>query len=179
MNLMPNIAFRMMSLLFKIADLFRSVDRRIDGFGIKEGYSVVDYGCGPARYIKRASELVGERGRVYAADIHRLAVQSVEKKIRKYNLKNVEPVLINEYSCGIGDNSADLIYALDMFHMVKEPEPFLRELHRIIKNDGFLIIEHGHQPRAGSKRKMESSNLWNIVEENEHHMRCTPIKNET
>ena len=172
---MPNIAFRLMSFMFKIIDIFYSLEKRINNFGIKEGFTVIDYGCGPGRYLKRASQLVGEKGKVYAADIHELAVKSVKKKIEKYNLKNVEPVLVNGCSCDINDDTADMIYAVDTFHMIKEPVLFLKELHRLLKKDGFLIIDGGHQSRSETKRKINNSKVWNIAEESKDHLKCTPI----
>ena len=175
MDRMPDIAFRLMSLSFKVIDIFCSREKRISKFGIKEGFTVVDYGCGPGRYIEPVSRLVGEKGKVYAADIHELAIKTVRKKIDKRNLRNVEPVLINGYSCGINDRTADVIYVLDTFHMVKDTDQFLKELHRIIKKDGFLIIDEGHQSRDKAKIKIESSKVWNIVEESKDHLKCNPV----
>ena len=175
MDRMPNIAFRFMSLSFKIMDIFCSREKRVGKFDIKEGFTVLDYGCGPGRYIEPVSRLVGEKGKVYAADIHELAIKAVKKKIVKRNLRNVEAVLINGYSCGINDRTADAIYVLDTFHMVKDTDLFLKELHRIIKKDGFLIIDEGHQSRDKAKMKIESSKVWNIVEEAKDHLKCSPV----
>ena len=175
MERMPDMAFRAMSGAYKVMDLFYPFKRYITRFGIREGFSVVDYGCGPGRYTQRMSRLVGKRGKVYAVDIHQLAIESVKREIRKYNLRNVEPILVDGYSCDIDDHTADAIYALDMFHMIKHPAPFLKELRRIVKESGFLIIGDGHQPRADTRTKILSSNCWNIVEETKHHLKCTPI----
>ncbi|MBW1709117.1 MAG: class I SAM-dependent methyltransferase [Deltaproteobacteria bacterium] len=172
---MPDIAFKMMSFLFKIMDIFYPFEKRIAGLGLKEGFTVVDYGCGPGRYIDKVSRLVGETGKVYAVDIHELAISSVKKKIEKYDLKNVEPVLVDGYSCDIEDNAADVIYALDMFHMIKEPVLFLKELRRIVKKDGFLIIDDGHQARKNTKVKLTGSDLWTIAEETKDHLKCVPV----
>ncbi len=118
--------------------------------------------------------MVGEEGKVYAVDIHPLAIEAVIKKIKKFNLDNVEPVLVDGYTCGLTDGTADVIFAIDMFHNISNPEAFLKELRRIIKQGGFLIIEDGHQPREQTKEKIVSSKLWNIIEETKDHLRCTP-----
>ena len=57
-----------------------------------------------------------------------------------------------------------------MFHMIKEPGPFLKELHRLLKRDGFLIIDDGHQPRSETKIKINDSKVWKIVEELKDHL---------
>jgi len=172
---MPNIAFRMMAMSFSLIDLFNSPAKLLDEIGIKKGFTVIDYGCGPGRYIKKASQLVGENGKVIAVDIHKLAVESVKKRADKENLKNVTAVLADGYSCDIEQNTADLVYALDMFHIIEQPEQLLKELHRLTKADGVLIIDDGHQPRDKAKAKVIDSKVWNIIEESKRFLKCSPI----
>ena len=173
---MSDLGFRLMSFMLWLHDLFRPVEKGyIKGMGIRKGEVVVDYGCGPGRHVKIASEIVGERGKVYAVDIQRKAIEVVKGKIEKRRLKNVVPVLAEGYSSGIKDNVADKIYALDMFHSIKEPDIFLRELHRILKRNGTLIIEDGHQPRKRAKEKILSSKLWKIKEEKKKYLKCVPV----
>lgn len=47
------------------------------------------------RYSIQFARLVGEKGKVYAVDIHELATKTVEKKMKELNLKNIEPVLVS------------------------------------------------------------------------------------
>jgi ubiquinone/menaquinone biosynthesis C-methylase UbiE len=175
MDRMPDIAFRGMSFLFWIWGIFGSPGKKLKKFGIKPGDVVVDYGCGPGNYIKDASLLAGGKGTVYAADIHELAIIAITKKIRKLNLSNVKTAHVKDYKCDIPENSVDVIYALDMFHMVKEPDLFLKELRRMLKKSGRLIIEDGHQPRGQSKQKISTTKLWNFKEETKGWLVCTPL----
>lgn len=175
MDRMPDIAFRGMSFIFFIWGLFANPGKKLKEFVIKPGDSVIDYGCGPGNYIKEASSLVGDKGTVYAADIHELAIKSVNRKIAKYSLNNVKTVLVKDYKCDISNNAADVIYALDMFHMVKHPDVLLKELHRMLKQNGRLIIEDGHQARKQSKQKIIATELWNILEETKGWLVCAPV----
>ncbi len=174
---MPDVAFRMMTLIFKMRNAFKPMSRCLDKFGIKKGSIVIDYGCGPGMHIKKTSELVGNEGLVYAVDIHELAIKSVKKLIRKYKLDNVETLQTDGNKVEISDNTADLIYALDMFHMVKDPESFLLELNRIGKPDCTLILEDGHQSRKKSKEKVEKSGCWEVEREHKKFMICKPGRN--
>ena len=172
---MSDTSFRMMTFLFKVIDfLCPYINRRVRKFGIKEGMTVVDYGCGPGRYAVKFAELVGENGRVYAIDIHELAIEAVKKKIRRDNLRNIEPILVQGYDSTLPHAVADAVCAIDMFFIIKKPTEFLAELKRIIKNDGTLIIDDGHQPRSVTKTKIFNSGLWNIVEETRDHLKCKP-----
>ena len=168
------ISFTLMTLGFAIRDLVRPRARRIAGFGIREGFTVIDFGCGPGGYLKRASELAGGRGRVYAVDVNELAIKAVNQRIEKQNLENVEAILTDGHSVNLVDHCADLIYALDVFHLIREPGPFLKELHRLLKTDGVLIIDDGHQSRRSTERKMLHSGLWVIGEETRDHLKCYP-----
>ncbi len=175
-EIIPDIAFYGMSLFFKVYYFLNPQDKYLGSFGIRPGDVVIDYGCGPGDYIKYASEAVREQGKVYAVDIHRTAIKLVSGMIKRRQVKNVIPVLADGYSSKIKDNTADLIYALDMFHMVENTGAFLDELHRIIKKDGILILEDGHQKRELAREKVINSGRWIISGETERHMKCKPLK---
>ncbi|MBC2715152.1 MAG: class I SAM-dependent methyltransferase [Desulfobacteraceae bacterium] len=176
MDRMPDFAFKMMSLMFKFRDRFFPQDRVLDEFGIQDGQVVVDYGCGPGSYIGRASKLVGAKGKVFAVDIHELAIDAINKKIAKENLNNVSGVVAKNGKCPLDNDTANLVFALDMFHMVSDSTLFLKGLNRIIKPDGVLFIDNGHQPRKQAKTKILASVAWDIVEENDRYMKCKPTK---
>ncbi len=172
---MPDIAFRAMTFIFNVMDFIYPRHKKLNHLKIKKGDNVIDYGCGPGGYLKRASELVGDSGQVIAIDIHELAIKSVEKLIQKHDIKNVKTVKANGYSCNVKDNVADVIYAFDMFHMIEEPKSFLKELHRLVKQDGKLYIDDGHQPRKKTIDKINNTGLWKIIKEDKHHLECVPV----
>ena len=172
---MSDRSFRLMTSLFKIVDfVYPYIDKRVGKFGIKDGMTVVDYGCGPGRYAVKFAELVGENGRVYAVDIHELAIEAVKRKIRGGNLRNIEPVLAQGYDSTLPDAVADAVCAIDMFFIIKKPTELLTELKRIMKSDGTLVIDDGHQPRSVTKARILDSGIWDIVEETSDHLKCKP-----
>ena len=175
MELVPNVVFRVVSLMIRVHEFLAKYSNRLDGLDIEGGYTIIEYGCGPGRYLKKAAELVGENGQVYAVDIHPLAMEYVRKLTKKHALSNVTPVLAQGYSCPLPNNVADLILVLDTFHMIREPNPFLREIYRLLKSTGVLVLDDGHQPREEAKRKLGASGLWLVVEETEDHIRCSPV----
>ena len=174
MDRMPDFAFRIMSFMFHVGDLFKSPDHRLDAFDIRQGQTVVDWGCGTGRHLRQASVLVGEGGTVYAVDIHQLAVEAAVNVAGKFNLRNIHPVLTDGKSVAIPSQSADVVYALDMFHMVSDPNGFLAELCRITKPEGILFLEDGHQPRELAMQKIRSSGCWEIILETTGHLKCRP-----
>jgi ubiquinone/menaquinone biosynthesis C-methylase UbiE len=173
---MPDFAFRFMKLLFRFFYLFKSVHKDLIKFGIRQGDRIADWGCGTGAYIKAASEMVGMEGKVYAVDVHEMSIESVNKIIIKNKLSNVIPVLSDGIKADIPDNSVKIVFALDMFHMVKNPDQFLREISRIMGADGILFMEDGHQPRKTSRDKIEKSGCLKIIAEEKRFLKCTPVK---
>ena len=167
-----NLSFRAMTWMFRVADFFFPKHDHLATLGIQPGFTVVDYGCGPGRYIAEASRRVGPQGKVYAVDVHELAIAAVRKVIARHNLTNVIPVLAKGYNSRLPDHVADLIYALDMFHAVKDPAALLAELRRIVKPSGILILEDGHQSREKTRAKIAQSSLWRIVSEEKTYVTC-------
>lgn len=172
----PDLFFRLMSFSIRIRDRIRPPGKMLAGIGMGTGMTVVDYGCGPGSYIKDASGLVGAGGTVYAVDVHELAVEAVSRRIREEGLVNVIPVLATGYASGLPDAAADLVYALDMFHMVDDTDAFLGELRRITKPEGVLILDDGHQPREKTRRAVRKSGFWTIEEETAEYLRCRPVQ---
>jgi len=173
---MSDFSFRGMESLFRVIDFVHPyIDKRVQRFGIQPGMTVVDYGCGPGRYTTRFAHLVGEKGRVFAVDIHELAIEAVKKRIQKQGLKTVTPVLAKGYDSGIPDGEADITCAIDIFFAINDPTAFLKELRRITDPKGFLIIDDGHQSRKETKRKITTSGYWEITEESKDHLKCKPL----
>lgn len=173
---MPDFVFRLMEIIFSVYYLFKSAGKVLSGLGITKNDIVADWGCGTGAYVRPASEMTGSGGKVYAVDVHELSIKAVKKIISKYDLKNVVPVLSNGVKTTIPDNEVNIVFAIDMFHMVKDPDLFLREICRITKPDGSLYLENGHQRRTTAREKVLRSGCWKIIREDRRFMKCTPIK---
>ncbi len=70
----PDLNSELMALTFKIRDFFAPHVSILKEVRIKPGLSVLDYGCRSGSYINAASGLVGESGKIYALDIHPIAI---------------------------------------------------------------------------------------------------------
>lgn len=165
-----NIHYNLMILQYKIHDAFKKPGSQLKQFGIKPGFTVVDYGCGPGRYVETAASLVGKSGLVYAADISEIAIKHVKRRIISGNFHNVIPILLGTGKDTIPSGCADVVYALDMFHRVDDPVLFLKCIREIIKKDGMLYLEDGHQSRETTLNKVKNSDLWLIQTQTAHYV---------
>ena len=159
---MSDFEFKFMSAGYKFRDLFRPRINILKEIGIKPGFHVLDYGCGPGGYIIPLAELVGGSGRVYALDIHPLALQKVRNIASKKQLTNVETIL-SDCQTGLTDNSLDAILLYDAFHHLNDPDMVLRELHRVLKPDGILSFSDHHMKENEIVSDVMYSGLFRLM----------------
>jgi ubiquinone/menaquinone biosynthesis C-methylase UbiE len=138
-----NFDFKLMSLTFKFRDIFSPRINILKEVGIKSGFHVLDYGCGPGGYIAPLAKMVGKSGKIYALDSNQLAIKNVKNMIIKKHLSNVETIH-SDCKTGLPDNGLDVILLYDTFHDLKHPHDVLKELHRILKTHGILSVTDHH-----------------------------------
>ena len=59
------LALRLMSLEFKLRDIFRPRKDILREVGINTGFKILDYGCGLGAYISVIEELTGKTSKIY------------------------------------------------------------------------------------------------------------------
>ncbi|MBD3341467.1 MAG: methyltransferase domain-containing protein [Candidatus Lokiarchaeota archaeon] len=147
---MKNIGFRFMSAFFVLRDLFSDPMKKIIKAKVKKGDFVLDYGCGPGSFSVTAAKVVGDLGKVYAADIQPLSAEKVLNKAEKEGLNNIETIT-TDCDTGLHNNSIDVILCFDMFHMLSDQRQILEEFGRILKPDGILSLDDHHMKEIESK----------------------------
>lgn len=143
---MGGLQFRGMSLLFKLRDAIYPRDKVLEEIGLERGFRVLDFGCGPGRYILPTRDLVGDSGKIYALDIHPLAVRKVRELASSRGLANVETIL-SDRETGLPDAVIDVALLYDIFHMLGDPDGVMKELHRVLKPDGILSFSDHHMKK--------------------------------
>jgi ubiquinone/menaquinone biosynthesis C-methylase UbiE len=114
---------------------------------IRPGEIVVDLGAGTGFWTESLSALVGEHGRVYAVDVEPVMLDELRTLVRERNLHNVEVVASEEYATPLEDGIADLVVIALVLHEPDDPMAFLREVVRLLKPDGrVLVIDWQDQP---------------------------------
>ena len=139
----PDLNFRIMSFAFRLRDIFLPRKNILAEVGIRPGFCVLDYGCGSGSYITAAAGLVGDAGRIYALDIHPLAIESIRRIASRNHLLNVETIQ-SDCATGLPDDSVDVALLYDVFHKLSDPDSVLEELHRVLTPDGILSFSDHH-----------------------------------
>jgi ubiquinone/menaquinone biosynthesis C-methylase UbiE len=158
---MPDIGFKIMSFLLALYHRFVDLEKDLEKTGIREGQIVLDFGCGPGHYSIAAANIVGEQGKVYALDIHPLAIKAVEHKAKKKKLTNITTIL-SDRDTGLPEESIDVVLLYDTIHMITDKRALLKELHRVMKPNGLLSIWVGHMKVKDVSEVVTKNGLFSL-----------------
>ena len=134
---------------------------------VKERTKIADLGCGATgHFVFPAAIMVGKDGKVYAVDIMRTALQSIEKRKRQENITNVETVWSNLEifnATKIESSSLDMVLLINTLYQSKKRAEILREAARMLKKGGqFVIIDWKKVSSALGPPIEERINLENL-----------------
>jgi ubiquinone/menaquinone biosynthesis C-methylase UbiE len=118
--------------------------KKVVGEYIKEGDTVIDFGCGPGFFSTEMAVMVGKNGKVIAADLQEEMLAHVRKKAAAKKVSD----RMEYHRCGkdrVGINAekiADFMLAFYMIHETPNPAAFLEEVKPLLKEGGkFLVVE--------------------------------------
>lgn len=156
-----------MALEFKIRDYLTPRANILKEVGIKQGFYVVDFGCGPGGIILSVSKLVGETGKVYALDVNALAIKMVKNEVEKNGLKNVKTIL-SDCATNLPDERADVVLLYDVFHDLEDKEAVLQELHRVLKHKGLLSFSDHHLKEQIILSRLTDAKLFRLLKKGKY-----------
>ena len=114
--------------------------QKILGAYIEEGMTVLDVGCGPGFFSTDMAQMVGESGRVIAADLQEGMLEKLRDKIKGTELEG----RITLHKCegdktGVCEN-VDFVLLFYVVHEVPNKEEFFNEIVNILKPNGQIFI---------------------------------------
>lgn len=108
------------------------------------GHQVADLGCGGAGYFTLpAARLVGSRGKVYAVDILKPALEGVISKAKLENILNIETVWSDLERVGatkIPAETLDAALLVNIMFQSRKNQFILQEAYRLLKTGGKLLV---------------------------------------
>ncbi|GAB6947522.1 hypothetical protein JCM16161A_16520 [Vulcanisaeta sp. JCM 16161] len=117
--------------------------RHIEGLGeydflkpyVSNGMVIADLGCGDGYYCNFFKDYAS---RLYCVDIDETAIEEVRRRFGNY--RNI--VVLNEdvSHTSIPSSSVDLAFMSNVFHDIEDKETAVREVSRILKPGGRLLI---------------------------------------
>ena len=107
---------------------------------ISEGMTVLDLGCGPGYFSIEIAKLVGNSGKVIAADLQEGMLEKVNKKINGTELeKRIRLHKCESNRTGVGEK-VDFVLCFYMIHEVPDQGALFDELKSVLKPNGKILI---------------------------------------
>lgn len=122
---------------------FLHPDRVIEEFDIKEGMKIADFGCGAGYFAIPAAKIVGEKGKVYALDVLKTALESVKSRARAEGLLNIISIWSNLETFNgskLKDEFVNLALLSNILFQSPKKAGIIKEAKRILKKGGKMII---------------------------------------
>ncbi len=162
---MSSFSFKMMTIIMSIRAFFRNTKEEVVRSGVSAGQVVLDFGCGIGLSSIPAAEIVGPRGKVYALDIHPLAVKEVENKAKKRGLANVETILSSK-DTGLPDETVDTTLLFNVLPMIADRAGVIKEIYRVMKSGGTLAVTTGLGAKAYAGEAIDPASLEQLLKDN-------------
>jgi ubiquinone/menaquinone biosynthesis C-methylase UbiE len=107
---------------------------------IRKGMIVLDLGCGPGYFTAGMARLVGEEGRVIAADLQQSMIDKVTARITGTDIEKIVEIH-NCQSDRIGiTRKVDFVLAFWMVHEVSDKQRMFEELRSLLNPGGRILI---------------------------------------
>jgi ubiquinone/menaquinone biosynthesis C-methylase UbiE len=114
------------------------------GIGLGKDQVVLDAGSGDGYWSVAASRLVGPKGKVWAADVHRPALDALTREIFVKGLRNIHPLLADvTQTVPVATASVDLALMVNVLHDLNEEggaAGALAEVARMLRPGGMLLV---------------------------------------
>ena len=126
--------------------------KMLKDLGVKQGYSVIDYGCGEGRYTIPLSQIVGKHGCVYSVEQDENAIATVQERLPLFSNPDVVKFLkIDnlETSAILSNKTIDAIFAFDVLQYVQDWDMLFLYFYRVLKPMGIVCFYPAEIPHPG------------------------------
>ena len=127
------------SLDSKIRRWLQNPEKILESY-VKRDITAMDIGCGPGFFTLPIAQLVGENGRVIAADLQEGMLQKLHQKIKGTEFEErIRLHKCEQDKIGITEK-VDFVLAFYMVHEIPNQDNFFKELKSLLKENGSIFI---------------------------------------
>jgi ubiquinone/menaquinone biosynthesis C-methylase UbiE len=111
---------------------------------VHENMKVADLGCGSSgHFVFPIADLIGKNSTVYAVDILKTILETIDRKIKQDNIKNIKTIWSDLEVFGatkIETGSLDVGFLINTLYQSKNRLNIIRETIRMLKKGGSIVI---------------------------------------
>lgn len=125
-------------------------------FDLKHGDHVADLGSGIGHFSIPIAKRVGPEGKVYAVDIHRDILTRLSHDASEHHISNIHAIwgdIENPGGTHIDSGTMDVVLCINILFQIPDRPSALREILRIIKKGGRIIVVDWHSDTLLGPRK--------------------------
>ncbi len=128
-------------------------EKVMDVIGVKPGMVIGEAGAGRGYLTFKLSRRVGETGMIYANDIDRGVLQSINNRCKKENIKNIKTIVGEVEDPLFPVNELDMVVMIRAFHDFEKKVEWLKNAKKYMKPDAILVIIDGHDNHTQLNRE--------------------------
>jgi ubiquinone/menaquinone biosynthesis C-methylase UbiE len=121
-------------------EAWQKPDQVMDALSIADGSVVADLGAGGGWFTVRIARRVGPHGLVFAEDIQKEMIESIERRVQREGLSNVRTVLGTPDDPKLPSAAVDAVLIVDVYHEVEQRAALLRNVRAALAPNGRLGI---------------------------------------
>lgn len=136
--------------------------------GLGANQTVLDFGCRVGHYTIPAAKVVGNKGIVYAVDKEQQALNELQQKASRLNLKNIRTINTSgrtQIDLENGSINVVLFYDVLHYHEKKEREKLYVEAYRVLKQGSMFSIYPKHTLEDNPIREFRSLSVSDVKQE--------------
>jgi SAM-dependent methyltransferase len=115
-------------------------NRLFDLAAISAGQTVAEIGAGGGRFTAAAARRVGPSGRVFATELDEAKRAAIAERAARDGLSQVSVLSAAPLETNLPDGCCDVVFMRNVYHHVREPEPFARSVRRAVRAGGRLVV---------------------------------------
>ena len=121
-------------------DKWQQVPKILNAMGLQKGDVVADIGSHEGYMTFKFREKVGESGKVYAVDINKSRLNTLDGILDEKGIKNVETIHGDYDNPNLPELSLDYAFIMDAYHEMDDYMDILGHIKASLKQDGKLVI---------------------------------------
>jgi len=121
-------------------DSWQRPNEVMERLGIRPGSTVADVGAGGGYFTFRLAARVGPKGKVFAEDLEKSALDKIADRSQKENLPQIKTIQGTQDDPRLPESSLDAILVVDAFHEFTNAAAMTTAFYRALKPGGRLGV---------------------------------------